>query len=73
MWLDKWPFTVSADCCDVICRGFFSSASASKDLAKEGQEKAGNPYAPTDSAGGTPTDNKEGEGKPTQSMYIWCL
>lgn len=43
-------------------RGFFSSASASKDLAKEGQEKAGNPYAPTDSAGGTPTDNKEGEG-----------
>jgi len=45
-------------------RGFFSSASVSaQDKAKEAQETAGNPFAPTSSAGGTPTDNKTDESK----------
>lgn len=45
-------------------RGFFTSATAGgDDKAKEAQKTAGNPYAPTSSAGGTPTDNKDDEGK----------
>lgn len=39
-------------------RGFFSSARLNS-LSDEAQKKAGNPYAPTDSAGGTPADNAE--------------
>ena len=47
----------------MLRRGFFSSAPASADdMAKEAQKTAGNPYAPTSSAGGTPTDNKADEG-----------
>ena len=30
-------------------------------MAEKAQKKAGNPYAPTDSAGGTPTDNQADE------------
>ncbi|KAL0054666.1 hypothetical protein WJX82_000732 [Trebouxia sp. C0006] len=45
-------------------RGFLTSATAGgDDKAKEAQKTAGNPYAPTSSAGGTPTDNKDDEGK----------
>ncbi|KAL3133022.1 hypothetical protein ABBQ38_006931 [Trebouxia sp. C0009 RCD-2024] len=45
-------------------RGFFtSSASLANDLAQEAQKKAGNPYAPTESAGGTPTDNDKDASK----------
>ena len=57
------PFCIIQDkgyaCC---CRGFFSSAAPlAGSKAKEAQKKAGNPYAPTDSAGGTPTDNQADE------------
>ena len=46
-------------------RGFFSSAAplAADGMAEEAQKKAGNPYAPTDSAGGTPTDNQADESR----------
>ena len=51
----------------MLHRGFFSSAPAgTDDMAKEAQKTAGNPYAPTSSAGGTPTDNKADEGEASQ-------
>lgn len=41
-------------------RGFLSSATA-RAGNEEGQKKSGNPFAPTSSAGGTPTDNEKDE------------
>ncbi|DBA97215.1 TPA: hypothetical protein ACH3X1_014966 [Trebouxia sp. C0004] len=55
-------------------RGFFTSATVgADDKAKEAQKTAGNPYAPTSSAGGTPTDNKDDEGHtPELSLHhVW--
>ena len=57
-----------------MCRGFFTSATAGgDDKAKEAQKTAGNPYAPTSSAGGTPTDNKDDEGHTPQLLqhHVW--
>ncbi len=57
-----------------MCRGFFTSAIARGDgKAKEAQKTAGNPYAPTSSAGGTPTDNKYDEGYTPELLqhHVW--
>ena len=43
------------------CRSFYAFASNADPKAQEAQKTAGNPYAPTSSAGGTPTDNKADE------------
>ncbi len=57
-----------------MCRGFLTSATAGgDDKAKEAQKTAGNPYAPTSSAGGTPTDNKHDEGHTPELLqhHVW--
>ena len=45
----------------VLCRSLHVFASNADSKAQEAQKTAGNPYAPTSSAGGTPTDNKADE------------
>ena len=53
------------------CRGFYSSAALLADsMAEKAQKKAGNPYAPTDSAGGTPTDNQADESMALPSSQV---
>ncbi len=57
-----------------MCRGFLTSATAGgDDRAKEAQKTAGNPYAPTSSAGGTPTDSKHDEGHTPELLqhHVW--
>ncbi len=57
-----------------MCRGFFTSATVGgDDKAKEAQKTAGNPYAPTSSAGGTPSDNKDDEGQSYLNIMSSCI